>query len=104
MTDTTPNFDSIPRLQQIATIIKESGADIFYAPTTVAYDIECAIKEIERLRRDYSCICNQMRRMMEERDEARREICRMVFASGGIRPAEYARTIGWDCFKENTNA
>ena len=104
MTDTTPNFDSIPRLQQIATIIKESGADIFYAPTTVAYDIECAIKEIERLRRDYSCICGQMRRMMEERDEARREICRMVFASGGIRPAEYARTIGWDCFKENTNA
>jgi hypothetical protein len=66
------NFDPIPRLQEIATIIKESGADIFYAPTTVAYDIECAIKEIERLRRDYSCICNEMRRMMEERDEARR--------------------------------
>ena len=72
MTDTATNFDPIPRLQQIATIIKESSADIFYAPTTVAYDIECAIKEIERLRRDYSCICGQMRRMMEERDEARR--------------------------------
>lgn len=35
-----------------------------------------------------------------ERDEARREICRMVFASGGIRPAEYAKAIGWDCFEE----
>jgi hypothetical protein len=58
MTDTTTNFDPIPRLQKISTIIKESGADIFYAPTTVAYDIECAIKEIERMR--------------AERDEARR--------------------------------
>ena len=74
MTDTTHNFDPIPRLQQIATTIREVGgiADIFASPATSAYDIECAIKEIERLRRDYSCICNEMRRMMEERDEARR--------------------------------
>ena len=47
---------------------------------------------------------DEIERLRAERDEARREICRMVFASGGIRPAEYARTIGWDCFKENTNA
>ena len=46
---------------------------------------------------------DEIERIRAERDEARREICRMVFASGGIRPAEYARTIGWDCFKENTN-
>jgi uncharacterized protein (DUF849 family) len=30
-----------------------------------------AADEIERLHRDYSCICNEMRRMMKERDEAR---------------------------------
>jgi len=71
MTDTTHNFDPIPRLQQIAATIRDSGADTFDAPATAAYYIECAIKEIERLRRDYSCICGQMRRMMEERDEAR---------------------------------
>lgn len=29
-----------------------------------------AADEIERLHRDYSCICNEMRRMMDERDEA----------------------------------
>ena len=57
MTDTTPNFDPIPRLQQIAATIEESGADIFDAPATAVHYIECAIKEIERLR--------------EERDEAR---------------------------------
>jgi hypothetical protein len=66
------NFDPIPRLQQIAETIRERGADTFDAPATAAYYIDCAIKEIERLRRDYSCICNEMRRMMEERDEARR--------------------------------
>ncbi len=32
--------------------------------------------EIERLRRDYSCICNEMRRMTEERDEAKAEAIR----------------------------
>ena len=52
------NFDPIPRLQQIATTIEESGADIFDAPATAVHYIECAIKEIERLRK--------------ERDEARR--------------------------------
>ena len=57
MTDTTPNFDPIPRLQQIAATIRDSGADTFDAPATAAYYIECAIKEIERLRK--------------ERDEAR---------------------------------
>ena len=46
---------------------------------------------------------DEIERLRKERDRARREICRMVFARGGIRPAEYARTIGWDCFKENTN-
>ena len=104
MTDTATNFDPIPRLQQIATTIKESGADIFYAPTTVAYDIECAIKEIERLRRDYSCICGQMRRMMEERDEARREVCylRPTVCLGAQSADGYAMARGWDCFKEGT--
>jgi hypothetical protein len=105
MTDTTPKFDPIHRLQEIATIIKESGADIFYAPTTVAYDIECAIKEIERLRRDYSCICNEMRRMMEERDEARRRLCLEWMEHGPVRLSkeQIAMRYGWDCFKENTN-
>ena len=118
MTDTTTNFDPA-RLQRIAAIIKESDADIVYAPTVVAYEIECAIKEIERLRRDYSCICGQMRRMMEERDEARRVQCLLfenmvsVMTTGSpFAPAEnarrHAKAKGWDCFdkldKENTDA
>lgn len=103
MTDTTPKFDPIHRLGEIATIIKESGADIFYAPTTVAYDIECAIKEIERLRRDYSCICNEMRRIMTERDEARRSLCIEWEEHGPVRlnKRQIAMRYGWDCFKEN---
>lgn len=107
------NFDPIPRLQQIAATIEESGADIFDAPATAAYYIECAIKEIERLRRDYSCICNEMRRMMEERDEARREVCGLLVAchtdpDDDDKPDPNLKHIhagirGWDCFKENTN-
>jgi hypothetical protein len=93
------NFDPIPRLQQIAETIRERGADTFDAPATAAYYIDCAIKEIERLRRDYSCICNEMRRMMEERDEARRMVCGLD-ADIMEDQVEYAKHRGWDCFKE----
>ena len=50
------NFDPIPRLQQIAATIEDGGH--FDSPATAAHYITCAIKEIERLRK--------------ERDEARR--------------------------------
>jgi len=55
------NFDPIPRLQQIAATIEDGGH--FDSPATAAHYINCAIKEIERLRK--------------ERDEARRE-CRLL--------------------------
>lgn len=113
MADTTPKFDPITRLQQIAETIRERGADTFDAPATAAYYIDCAIKEIERLRRDDSCICNEMRRMMEERDEARREVCKdeaiiRLQRNRVHRDSEevvlVAKEIsverGWDCFKE----
>jgi len=91
MTDPTPKFDPIPRLQQIAATIEESGADIFDAPATAVHYIECAIKEIERLRK--------------ERDEARREVCSMnesgLRMNDGDKKRE-ANRRGWDCFKENS--
>ena len=90
------NFDPIPRLQQIATTIEESGADIFDAPATAAYYIECAIKEIERLRK--------------ERDEARRMWCEAAPVGNSLsvddmdrRARAEAERRGWDCFKENSN-
>ena len=93
MTDTTPKFDPIPRLQQIAATIEESGADIFDAPATAVHYIECAIKEIERLR--------------EERDEARlrtnsilTEIdCRIEHGADSNGHLEAIRSL----FKENTD-
>jgi hypothetical protein len=89
MTDITLKFDPIPRLQQIAATIEESGADIFDAPATAVHYIECAIKEIQRLR--------------EERDEARRRLCLEWMEHGPVRLSkeQIAMRYGWDCFKEN---
>ena len=97
MTKPTPKFDPIPRLQQIAATIEESGADIFDAPATAVHYIECAIKEIERLR--------------EERDEARREVCGLLVAchtdpDDDEKPDPNLKNVhagirGWDCFKDN---
>ena len=95
MTDSTPKFDPIPRLQQIAATIRERGAYTF-APATAAYYIECAIKEIERLRK--------------ERDEARQEVCGLLVAChtdpDDDKPDPNLKHIhagirGWDCFKDN---
>ncbi len=92
MTDTAPRFDPIPRLQQIAATIEESGADIFDAPATAVHYIECAIKEIERLR--------------NERDAARREIMNSIIdqACSNEEIEEEYRKRGWSYLKkENTN-
>ncbi len=77
--------------------------------------------EIERLRRDYSCICNEMRRMTEERDEAkaeairsdlrmadaeferdeaRRLYCESLSTSRHGRK-QVAASRNWDCYEEN---
>ena len=89
MTDTTPKFAPIPRLQQIAATIRERGAYTFDSPATAAYYIDCAIKEIERLRK--------------ERDEARRMACEkeawLRRENGSAR--DHAERMGWDCFKDN---
>ena len=46
--------------------------------TEVRNDLRAAADEIERLHRDYSCICSEMRRMMDERDAARLQTRRIL--------------------------
>ena len=92
------NFDPIPRLQQIAATIEDGGH--FDSPATAAHYINCAIKEIERLRK--------------ERDEARRSCCEYAAIVDGADTTEgmesgrfyeiamkYMKDRGWDCFKDN---
>jgi len=43
-------------------------------------------------------------RLRKERDEARREICESTAESADLYPREFAEKMGWDCYKENTNA
>lgn len=91
MTDTTPKFDPIPRLQQIAATIEESGADIFDAPATAVHYIECAIKEIERLRKERDEARLQTGRILNEID------CRIEHGAESNGHLEAIRNL----FKEN---
>jgi hypothetical protein len=50
---------------------------------------------------DLVALQDEIVRLTAERDEARREIAHRVFVSGGLRPAEFAKSRGWDCFKED---
>ena len=62
-----------------------------------------AADEIERLHRDYSCICSEMRRMMEERDEARlqMEACRWALSS--LPPIPYNNDAKHQRKEDRTN-
>lgn len=63
--------------------------------------------EIERLHRDYSCICGEMRRMMEERDSARLQTGRILNEidcriEHGADSNGHLEAI-YNLFKENSN-
>ena len=58
-------------------------------PADVLRDIGEAYAEIGRLR--------------EERDEVRREYCESTAESADLWPREFAKKMGWDCYKEDTN-
>lgn len=42
----------------------------------------------------------EIKRLRGERDEARRECCRLM-AHGVMSAEDYAKYLNWDCFKEN---
>lgn len=63
-----------------------------------------AADEIERLRKMLEVQDEMVKHYVEERDEARREVCSMN--ETGLRMNESdkkreAKRRGWDCFKEN---
>lgn len=71
---------------------------------------------IERLRKEAFALaawsCREIDRITAERDEARRMYCEEAFChrfnerGGGatiIDSRQIAHSMGWDCFKENTN-
>ena len=62
---------------------------------------------IERLRKEAFALaawsCREIDRITAERDEARREVCELLYNRQGGWPKEHATERGWDCFKEKTN-
>ena len=43
---------------------------------------------------------DEIERLRAERDEARREVCELLYNRQGGWPKEHAIERGWDCFKE----
>lgn len=89
----------------------------------VLRDIGEAYAEINRLNRDCHALklrlehikegfegcCNACepvgemnKKLREERDEARRQVCRALYTDEAMRH-NHAKICGWDCFKEKTD-
>jgi hypothetical protein len=62
---------------------------------------------IECLRSQLSAVTEEIKRLRNERDEARREVCRDEAYRPSPSPPctanQVANRRGWDCFKDNTN-
>lgn len=108
------DFDPIPRLQQIAATIEYGGH--FDSHATAAHYINCAIKEIERLRMEYGEARREISESLQtlihfrqennllraERDEIRRSYCSLMEAYRGGDGVVTANKLGWGyLFKED---
>lgn len=62
------------------------------------------LRDIATLCKEIDCLTAEVNTLRKERDEARREVCKAE-SSGRIgrrcTPQEYAKLMGWDCFKED---
>ena len=72
----------------------------FRYETEVKRNIDIAFVA-DQLRNEIVALRGQIDLLTFERDEARREIAHRVFVSGGVRPAEFAESRGWNCFQED---
>jgi len=81
--------DIVDRLRLYSERMKETRS------TVLGLLLSDSANEIERLHRDYLCICSEMRRMMEERDEARWRLCKVVGDNRGVWGCEIAKENGW---------
>ena len=59
-----------------------------------------ATQLIEELRWALEENRREVERLTTERDEARREVCELLYNRQGGWPKEHATERGWDCFKE----
>lgn len=66
---------------------------IRHADKLVERIIHGAADEIVRLR-------EEMGMLLAQRDEARREVCKLAARAGNAYEEHVARERGWDCFKE----
>jgi hypothetical protein len=48
-------------------------------------------------------MADEIERLREERDEARREVCEISAEFADMYPKDFAMNRGWDCFKEDTD-
>lgn len=106
--------DIVSRLRDLKNAMNECGFTGISAVTNSAAD------EIERLRdqvtaaheshgNEVGALEERLSLAIHERDEARRDVCSLRRAPAscdeGIAVAmrEYARIMGWDCFKEDAD-
>ena len=73
--------------------MKDTDIIAAIAPDAVSL-MDKAIAEIKRLRQENATLT-------AERDEARREVCELLYNRQGGWPKEHANERGWDCFKED---
>jgi hypothetical protein len=95
--DTRPEHDYSPAHKRV------DDADIaalLKAAETIDVYVEC----FANLAKERDELLNDLERVTDERDEARRECCTWQALESGRRKEDIAVTRGWDCFAHTEGA
>lgn len=60
-------------------------------------------EELENARYQNNLLTEKCRQLEKERDEVRREYCESTAESADLWPRDFAKKMGWDCYKDDTN-
>jgi hypothetical protein len=80
--------------------LRQQVANLHASQVKARAERDEAVCEIERLRGMLEVQDEMVKHYVQERDEARREVCAWQGATSGKSFKDTAAVRGWDCFKE----
>ena len=79
--------------------LRQQVANLHASQVKARAERDQAVYEIERLRGMLEVQDDMVKHYVQERDEARREVSKLM--GGSAEQHWYANRRGWDCYKEN---
>ena len=82
--------------------LRQQVANLHASQVKARAERDQAVYEIERLRGMLEVQDEMVKHYVQERDDARRQVCELLVEGGCVTVEQVARERGWDCCKESS--